>query len=415
VVLKVVLNQGGSAVREYSKGFVRKNHGTWTAVVKWQENGKLRSTSTSTGIRCYEDKVDPRTGEVKRDNRGKASAEAFLRKWRDGLLDEAQVVTVEGSDMPLSEYIESFMAFKTHLKPQTVTSYKTSEHRVGRKELGGIPLRDVTPRDIVAFERSLFDEKLSATSVAHTHAFLRQVFKHALLVGDLAKNPMEEVRAPRIRRRPVNALTRNCMLDVMRTLDRLGPTPISVAAKLGLMCGMRRGEVCALRWHDVDFEAKVIHVNHSLSAVDLKLQTPKDPAGGDATRGIPMSAKVEQMLRDRKAAMRDAAEGFCGWREEFYVIGDPISGKFMNPNTLTREWRALANAECWAGTQGQRPLFHDLRHTFATHAIANHMDIMALAAVLGHKNPSTTLDIYAIALEDTKREAIEGLDVIFEA
>ena len=403
-------------MREYGSGFVRKNHGVWTAVVKYKDNGKLGSLSKSTGIKCYPDKVDPRTKEVvKRDNRGKTSAETFLRKWRTELETEALEGTEvsDASNTPLSDYIETFLTFKS-VKSSTMSGYKTSRRKLERSPMGELPLGKITASHILEWESSLFSEGLSESTVAHNHAFLNQILKHAVLVGDLKFNPMDTMKAPRVRRKPINSLARNTMRDVFEVLRGRGYDPLGTAGLLALLTGMRRGEVCGLRWFDVDFDSKELHVNHSLSVVGgIKLTTPKDPAGGDATRVIPFSDVLEDVLAMRREAMESQVESFCSWDDSNYVLGNPITGRPMNPAMLTRDWTSLVRVQCWRGIQGDPPTFHDLRHTFATHALANGADIMAVAAILGHRNPSTTLDLYAVALDETKRTAMHNLSDLF--
>ena len=403
-------------MREYGSGFVRKNHGVWTAVVKFKDNGKLGSVSKSTGIKCFPDKVDPHTKEViKADNRGKTSAETFLRKWRIELETEA-LETAEVSDastVSLSDYIDTFLSFKS-IKPSTLSGYEISKRKILNTPMGGLKLSEITAKHIMEWEATMFDEGLSESTVAHNHAFLNQVLKHAVLVGDLNRNPMDALKAPRIRKKPINTLTRNTMVEVFKVLKDRGYDPLGTAGLIALLTGMRRGEVCGLRWLDVDFDGKKLRVNHSLSQIGKpELTTPKDPAGGDATRIIPFSDLLEDVLSNRKAVMEEQIKGFCSWDDAYYVLGSPITGKPMNPDMLTRDWASLVRVQCWRGTQGRPPIFHDLRHTFATHALANGADIMAVASILGHRNPSTTLDIYAVALEETKRSAMDKLSSVF--
>ena len=81
--------------------------------------------------------------------------------------------------------------------------------------------------------------------------------------------------------------------------------------------------------------------------------------------------------------------------------------KFLAPNTLWKKWRALADLLGIVGTQGRRATFHDLRHTFATTAIAEHVDVKTVASNLGHSNAAMTLNIYANADPDAKRRAAD--------
>jgi integrase len=113
--------------------------------------------------------------------------------------------------------------------------------------------------------------------------------------------------------------------------------------------------------------------------------------------------------------MEEELSGAGEWDEGLYVAGDAVTGAFGNPEVLGREWAALTAAEGWRGTQGEHVRFHDLRHTFATPAIANKMDVMTVASILGHRDVSTTLNVYAIALEESKRKTMDAVDGILSA
>jgi integrase len=201
--------------------------------------------------------------------------------------------------------------------------------------------------------------------------------------------------------------------EVSAKLDNMGPTPLAVAARLALMTGMRRGEICALRWQDVDLARRLIHVLHALSkSRGFVMDTPKDVAGKDSRRTIAIGPRLAELLMERKDAMREARGEFSDWDESLFVVGDPVTGAFPNPQVLGREWAMLARAENWRGTQGEVVRFHDLRHTFATLAIANHVDVMTVAGLMGHRDVSTTLNVYAIALEESKRAAMDEMDAV---
>lgn len=94
------------------------------------------------------------------------------------------------------------------------------------------------------------------------------------------------------------------------------------------------------------------------------------------------------------------------------MVGDAREGSFKSPQCLSKEWRQLAAVLRLVGTQGRRPTFHDLRHTFATIAVASSVDIKTVSVLLGHADPAMTLRTYADSLEASKRSGMERLDGI---
>lgn len=396
-----------------SNGFVRKKGSTWVAVLSWQEDGKQKRTSKSTGIRCYPDKVDENGKVVKQDNRGKGAAEDFLRKWREELVaqESSMPVTAKGNTT-LYDYSKEYFDL-LHVKEVTRSGYRAALRHLIGTDAGNTKLCDLTANDLYAWEKSMYDDGLKENTVAHYHAFVAQVLKHAVAEGDLARSPAVHMRAPRRRPKPVNALSREGVATILERVGTMGTTPFAVAATLALATGMRRAEICALRWLDVDLGGHVLHVNHALTkGHGFSMDTPKDPAGGDATRDVEFGRGLAELLARRKAAMCEEVESLGGeWDDSLYVIGSP-DGSFKNPETLGKEWSMLVKLESWKGTQGEPVRFHDLRHAFATLAIAGGMDVMVLAKVLGHRDATTTLNVYATALADAKRNEMERMDAL---
>lgn len=407
--------------KTYTNGFVSKHHGKWRANLDYvDELGQRRRVTKATGIKCYSDIKDPVTGDIiKRDNRGKAQAELVLRAWRDKLIESDKRADEQGAesgrscsgDAPLYDYARSYLE-NHHAKASTITGYRAALKRLNGTVAGSTPLSRLTAKEIKAWETDMYEDGLCQTTVAHYHAFIAQVIKYAVAVGDIGRSPLGAMRAPRRKLKPVNSLLPQTARDVVECLDALGPTPLSTGALLALACGMRRGEICALRWLDVDLEGGVVHVTHGLTkGRGFRMDTPKDPDGGDVTRDIPIGENVSRRLLARRSAMASSLAGLgMGWSDALFVIGDPLTGSFKSPDVLGNEWRTLSRLKGWTGTQGEVATLHDLRHTFATLCVANGMDIMCLASVLGHRDPSVTLRVYAIALEEPKREGMQRMD-----
>ena len=100
------------------------------------------------------------------------------------------------------------------------------------------------------------------------------------------------------------------------------------------------------------------------------------------------------------------------FRESMYVIGTIEGGlnSYMRPKMLWRNWKMLANSMGFVGTQGKVPTFHDLRHTYATVAVASGADIKSVQGLLGHASAKTTLDIYAAHDISAMRRAVATAD-----
>lgn len=399
-------------MKTYSKGFVQKDRGYWRAVISWQEDGKQHKMRRSTKVRCYPDKRDPDGKILKSDNRGKSAAEEILRRWRDELIAaqsaaESEPVTC---DATLYDYAKGYFDL-LHVKESTKSGYKAALSHLLGTDAGKTKIGDLTATDLYRWEQAMYEDGLKENTVAHYHAFVAQVLKHAVAEGDIPRSPAVPMRAPRRRPKPVNALTESATTHILERIASMGTSPLAVASTIALTTGMRRAEVCALRWLDVDLDHRTIHVIHALTkGHGFSLDTPKDPAGGDATRDIEIGLGLTELLKRRKEAMREEVASLgAGWDDSLFVIGN-AAGAFKNPEVLGREWSTMVQLEGWRGTQGEPLRFHDLRHAFATLAIADGMDVMVLARVLGHRDASTTLNVYATALTDAKRAGMERMD-----
>lgn len=408
--------------RAYTQGFVSKHGGKWRAAVNWQgEDGRQHRLTKTTGVRCYPDRVDEETGEVTPDNRGRASAETALRRWRDELVaseEERSCLEEASCDTTFAEYAELYVMRKElsrAVRPVTIRGYRSHISKIRGTEIGDARLRDVTPKLIVAWEQGMAADGLSSTTLSHIHVFAKQVFTYACKMGDLTLNPFDRVDAPRRRVKPVNALSAREVARLNRALVGFGPSPLAVGVRIALSTGMRQGEICALRWSDVDLEGCSIRISHSLSrsAGRYVLSSPKTES---SLRNVPFGEGLLLVLTERKQAMiADREEFGMDWDDSLFVIGSPISGTWYSPQVLGHEWHALARAVGLVGTQGVPPRFHDLRHTFATLAISStsgNLDVKTVGSILGHSNAAMTLNVYADALADSKREGMEAMDRI---
>lgn len=404
--------------RVYGKGFVYKTDKSkhWTMAIPWtDEDGQRHRLTKTSSVPCFPDKV-MKSGEVRSDNRGKTTAEQALSLWRDELVRTAGECV--GSAAPLYEYARDYIGEKSRLQSiadVTAHGYEAILKLIMGTELANTPLRDVTPDMIRDVEATLLQDGLSTNTVNKAHVLLKSVCREAVRRDDLAKNPFELVDAPRRKPKPINSLTADSVKELNAKLSDLGSNPIAMAARIALMTGMRQGEISALRWVDVDLKRKTLRVEHALTRVGggrYKLAAPKTPK---SRRTIPIGDSLASFLRDRKAAMMfDVADMELGWDNRLYVLGTP-DGKWMNPAYLGHQWTSFARFNDIRGTQGELVRFHDLRHTFATLSITKGVDVKTVSVILGHASAAMTLDIYADALEDSKRTGMSLMDEILSA
>lgn len=205
----------------------------------------------------------------------------------------------------------------------------------------------------------------------------------------------EEFRAPLTKQKPMEVLceweSRRISAAVLRA-----PTPSNAAFLLCLETGIRLGEVCALRWSDVDFTSGLLHIRRTAYRInyggrtELVIQTPKTD---NSRRTIPLTAKMLSVLRSFRAGENDYL--FTG------------SDKHMEPRTMQYRFQKFLKE---LGISHRN--FHILRHSFATRCIDCGMDIKSLSEILGHANVQVTLQMYVHPSMDSKRSALETASVL---
>ena len=200
---------------------------------------------------------------------------------------------------------------------------------------------------------------------------------------------------------------------LLTLLEPTSGTPFGLGVLIALSTGMRIGEKCGLTWADVSLETRTVWVRRTIARHDGKYYLKKPKTRG-SMRDIPVAESLARSLDERrKAQATELIVAVLSPTEErmsrLYVLGG-IDGSFMSPTRLSKEWKMLAESLGLVGTQGRRPTFHDLRHTFATYAIAEGVDVKTVSSILGHSNAAMTLNIYASADPDSKRAAAATID-----
>ena len=386
----------GRTYTKYTSTMLREVKGKggkrWKAVLKYKDGDKWRQVSKTFGA----------------DVRTTTQANKALQQWRDQMELESQRPDLPSASATVSEYVTAYIdtieAAGT-VRPSAISDYRTSCKRIS-EGIGDIVLRDLTPAQIQAWEAGLLKGGKGVNTVLKYHRLLNSVCKHAISVRDLDWNPCAAVKKPKRVAPSPNSLDANQHARLNATLSVMGATPTVTAATIALYTGMREGEICGLKWKCYDKDAGTIRIEKAIAkAGGRKYETtPKTEAG---KRDVPVHPALADMLRRRRERMMAEAGVTISDAEfgELYVCGS-IDGRYYDPTILSRSWKSLAESFDLIGTQGRRVTFHDLRHSFATRAIANGADVKAVAAVLGHSDAHVTLNVYADADKESKARAV---------
>ena len=358
---------------------------------------------------------------------GKKDAERLLRAWQAEMNAEAALSPDAPSKshrkskgMLVRDKVAWFLEFQeqkglVERSTLTVNQFYANKY-IYPYDIGGMVFRDVTRADIDSWEIEL-GRTLKPGTVATAHSLLRKVYSHAIEVGELEVNPFQFVHAPKVQKERINYLDSE---GVRRLLYAMGLTLGKGDARrtafcLALYTGMRGGEICGLRWGDVNFALEKLFVRNAVGRSDGG-DYLKQPKNRTSQRDIPMLPELKVALRERKQRVLDEAnEGAEDGRklasvpDKWFVVGEGES--FMRPQNLTSSLGRFCRKNGIKGVTGEYVTFHGLRHTFATMAVLSKMDIKSLSSLLGHTNAAMTLNVYASPDAHAKRA---GMDMLGE-
>ncbi len=310
--------------------------------------------------------------------RGRPAAGYFTKRTAQGWLDETLATARRGelagmvrTGTTFSQAAEEWLRYveqERACKPSTVTDYRNMT-RVLAETFGAELIEDVTTESIARWKGAFTRQrKLSNRTLQKYLVTLHGIFKRATRVYGLPRNPVANVERPRLPRRAgIDVFSREEVMALVRSADSERDAALYLTAAF---TGLRLGELLALRWEDVDFEADAIRVRRNWTAG--REGTPKSGQG----RAVPMMEEVAQAL-----ARLGQRERFTGQQD--VVFCDEV-GRHLVYKSLSERYKAALE------TAGLRRLrFHDLRHTFGTHAI-RHADPREVMEWMGHADLATT-------------------------
>ncbi len=259
-------------------------------------------------------------------------------------------------------------------------------------------LMESNPCDRVKPPKPKKKAKIKHLNIAQTEAFLKAL-----------DEPYDVVTRGRVHKDGTPSKEFHHMVTV--------PFQLKVFFQIALFCGMRRGEILALTWDEIDFEHRVITVEKS-TAKTRSGQVTKSPKSETSYRKIAVSADLISLLRKlQKDQLEQRLRLGSYWEDQGWLFTQD-NGHQMDldtPNKVFKGVIARYNTRC-EKEEDRLPAditLHGLRHTSATLLIAEHVDVKSVSRYLGHAETSTTMNIYAHALDEALKEIPNAFDKMF--
>jgi len=336
----------------------------------------------------------------------KSEKEALAAR-RKLLHEKEQGTLATGSRQLLGVYLTNWLeqVYKPTVRPNTYKQYRSIVNYHLIPALGNIAVQKLTAEKVQSFYARKLDEGLAPKSIALIHAVLRKALNNAVKWGLVSRNVTKLVTLPRVERYEAQTLT---VEQALKLIEVAGGSRIEALLLVALATGMRRGELLALRWNDIDFEKGVVHVQRTMSYIYGYGYKESEPKTRSSRRVIVLPEVATEALKVHREYQGQARiKAGEKWQEQGIVFCN-IYGGFFNPSAVVAKFKVLLKD---AGLPDMR--FHDLRHSAATILLIAGVHSKVVQERLGHSTILTTLNVYSHVLPSMQQDAADKIDDLF--
>ncbi len=335
---------------------------------------------------------------------GKTQAEV-KEKLAQAQQESAGLDVGRSEDYTVASWLKSWYELyaKPNVRPATADRYQLIIETYTIPRIGKIKLNKLTSRDLQKLYKDLMERGriqkrsgkgnpgLSSTTVRSVHLTLHCAFERAVKERLIPRNPTDDCIAPKVQKVEMKTLRPEHLKFYLEAADARGVLPMFY---LELVSGLRKGELVALLWDDLDIQNRTISVSK---------QYIKNPSG-KLTLSRP---KTETSVR-RVSIPQEAVDLLIQEHEKHpenpYLFPSSTTGEMYYPDSVVKLHEKILKD---AGLEHIR--FHDLRHTFATLALQNGVDIKTVSSMLGHYDAGFTLRTYTHATRQMQDQAAETM------
>jgi integrase len=379
--------------------------------IEWRGPGKARLT-VSAGFGPNGKRIRHRkTVKAKNDVEAEKLLAAFIAEVEEGsYIDPSKLKFKDFVDTWLKDYAEA------NLAPKTYHRYKEILDSRIIPELGYARMDQIKPLHIVQFENSLRKDGvrkdgkrggLSEKTIMQHHRILSIIFNTAVQWDIIRENPVKRVTPPKVKKKEIPAYDEEQTATMLAALEQ-EPIKYQALIHLALVTGLRRSELMALEWSDIDFESGTLEVTKSRQyAPGIGVHERDTTKNETSDRLISLPQSTLNILQMHKLEQEDLKEKLGSLWQGSNKLFTTNEGADMHPDTPTSWFPKFLKKHKLPHMN-----FHGLRHTAATILINKGVNIKAVSARLGHARTSTTVDIYAKALRKADKVCSDVMDNI---
>jgi integrase len=356
---------------------------------------------------------------IGRDREGRAIRKSITRKTRQEvaqeltkLLNQVQAGSyIEPSLVTVKQWFGDWLAGrKPHIEEKTYIGHELMIRRHILPEFGDMKLGDVRTRDVQKLLNEKLEAGLSVRTVKYIYTTLNMGFKQAIRERLITFNPADSdaVELPKQRKKEIQVLDREEMARFLEAAKKYSPH--YTAFVLEMATGLRRGELLALRWTDVDLKQGTLAVNQQLvrssKGLEFKgyLKTEKSrrtiSLDEDITKALKAHRRKQEKWKTELTLKVGGEKAFKEIYRENNLLFCTDTGRPLDPDNFTRHFKFLLRK-----AELKDIPFHRLRHTFATMALEAGIPVKTVQEILGHSTSRMLMDIYAHVTPAMHREA----------
>ncbi len=372
---------------------------TGNITVRHTKNGETRYEITVEGERNKLTGKRNRVFNTIKGSRREANAEmhSMITEMEKGKAMKASPITIaQWMDTWLDLYIPN-------VEETTKVGYKTKIRCYIKPALGNIMMKSLRTEHVQRMVNDMLERGLSPKNIRDTYNNINVAMKKAVTLLMFPYNPCEGVVLPKLKRYKAKVYD---LKMIHQLLDTAEGTDMYLPILLCVTVGLRRGELLALRWENIDFEHNILKVRSNLVRGEdgFIIKAPKSEAG---IRDIQIGNEViSELLKEKERYAEDKAELGALFQDNAFIIRQK-HGAPMTPDAMSRKWKRFIQAHDLPNIR-----FHALRHSNATALIQAGVNPRVVQQRLGHSDVSITLNTYTHVLPEMDKDAAQKLDAI---